>query len=72
MRDELVEVFASNQTVEVVDEVESLFVGHCAEGIIGVDALVADGEPGERVVFTKLGDRLLYRNALVFGGSQNI
>ncbi len=60
VRDELVEVFAANQTVEVVDKVKALLVGHSAEGIIGVDALVADGEPGKRVVLAKLGDRLLY------------
>lgn len=60
IRDELVEVLTPDEAVEVVNEVEALLVGHRAESIVRVYALVADAQLGELVVFPKLLNRLLW------------
>lgn len=57
--DELVKVLSSDETVETPDEVETLLVGNRAEGIIGVDTLVADAELCELVILSVLLDGLL-------------
>lgn len=48
----------------MVDKVEALLIGDRAEGIVGVDALVADAELGELVVFAIRLDRLLCNRVL--------
>lgn len=65
--DELVKVFSSNETVETPDEVETLLVGNRAEGIIGVDTLVADAELCKLVILSVLLDGLLCKT-FVSGG----
>ena len=57
--DELVKVLSANEAVKIVDEVKSLFIGNRTEGIIRVNALVADAELGELVVLSVLLDGLL-------------
>ena len=57
---ELVEVLPPNQPVEVVDKVKALLIRNSAEGIVGVNALVADAELCELVVFAVRVDGLLY------------
>ena len=43
MGNELVEVFAPNETVKGPDEVKALLVRYRAEGIIRVNSIVLDG-----------------------------
>ena len=57
--DELVKVLSSNETVERPDEVETLLIGDRAEGIIGINTLVADAELGELVILSVLLDSIL-------------
>lgn len=59
MGDELVKVVAADQAVQVVEEVEALFVGNLAVDILGVDVLVADDELGVLMVLAKLLDCVL-------------
>lgn len=59
MGDKLVEVFAADEAVQVVQEVEALFVGNLAVDVLGVDALVVDDELGVLVVLAKLFDSFL-------------
>ena len=57
--DKLVKVVAADKLVEVVDHVESLLVGHGAESVVGVDAVVVDAELGVLVVRAKSTDSIL-------------
>jgi hypothetical protein len=59
MRDELVEVLAADETVQIIEEVEALLVRNCAERIIGVNALVTDAELCKFVVGPKPVHRVL-------------
>lgn len=52
IRNEIVKVLAADKPVQIIDEVEPLFVRHLAESIIRVDAFVIDQKLGELVVFT--------------------
>jgi hypothetical protein len=63
---ELVKVLPPDKAVEGVDEVEALLVGHRAEGIIRVNALVADAKLGVLLaLLAELLNRLLCRNTSV-------
>ncbi len=68
MRNKLVKVVTADEAVEVVEEVEALFVRDCAVDVLGVDILVADDQLGVLVLRTKLRNSLLCKNmsALVY------
>ena len=59
MRDELVEGFAANDLLKVVDEVEPLLVGYLTVDILRVDVVMADDELGVFVILTEVFDRVL-------------
>jgi len=59
MRDEFVEGWFADEFLEIVEEVESLFVRYTAEGVVGVFALEINDKFGELMVSTKVIDRIL-------------
>lgn len=53
VRNELVEVLAPNDSVQVIDEMESFLIGHFAESIVRIDACVIDKKLSELMVLAK-------------------
>lgn len=65
MGNKLVKAFATNEPIEVVEEVEALFICDLAVNILGVYVVVADNELGVFMVLAKLLNSILFDKVLV-------